>query len=492
MSEIKTLNELFNNVDILKVPSYQRAYSWEEEQLNQFVADMLEMKGKGGYYYGHFILEETDERTFEIIDGQQRITTFILFLMVCQYFNKVGYDNFINKFETVAYDQDTFEAVKSQLKSTIDEWDIENLEFATERTLSLQRILFALKHFKDFFINGKLNLKLELAEIDDYIKILSEAHISTHRTNSKAVAVQIFELQNTRGIKLNLIEKVKSKLMKAVYLNAESEKAETIISDIQKNFSEIYRSEESASLSAFVGELTLEDILFSHLTVVDDGTKLSANSKNIFNSPSKWGNREEVILNYFNSIIENGTADEIVNYVILFVQKFRLSVGFVSKKLPMLDLENHIIGDALILDKQLSLEFFIILFHVHGDTFFKRADILELWERFLFIRDFHDRYYQMKYRDDFAELLYLIAKNLENVEVILNRYLINGFRPDLMEEQNLALTVTNYVKNNESNILRNAFHWWSGKMVYALYKFEIKQGADLKKLRKIIKGGRSV
>ena len=31
----------------LRVPSYQRAYAWEELQLNQFISDMLEIIEKG-------------------------------------------------------------------------------------------------------------------------------------------------------------------------------------------------------------------------------------------------------------------------------------------------------------------------------------------------------------------------------------------------------------------------------------------------------------
>ena len=75
-----TLGDLFNGKK-LRVPSYQRAYAWEEPQLVQFVSDLLST-GKE-YYYGHFILEENSD-SFKIIDGQQRITTFILFLLICR------------------------------------------------------------------------------------------------------------------------------------------------------------------------------------------------------------------------------------------------------------------------------------------------------------------------------------------------------------------------------------------------------------------------
>ncbi len=354
MAEIdEDLDDLFIKATKLKVPSYQRAYAWETEQLNQFISDMLEMVDKGGYYYGHFILEKTTDG-FDIIDGQQRLTTFILFLIVCRLLKSEGFENYISKFETVDYDQEAFKCVQERLIDTNEEWKIEDFELISDQTSSIQRILFALNYFRKLFKDGKSEFKLDSAKIDDYVKTFTQAHISTHITDSKAIAVQIFELQNTRGIKLSLIEKVKSTLMKAVYLNAESEKKDGIISNIQKNFAEIYRLEEAVSLNAFRGELTLEDILLHHLRIVDDGAKIAATDKNIFNSPSKHGDKEKSILSYLDKQICEKSPLSVVEYITLLTNNFKISVEIVSKELPKKDKENRLIGDVLILRQKLE------------------------------------------------------------------------------------------------------------------------------------------
>jgi hypothetical protein len=491
MNKIENIVDLFNEATKLKVPSYQRAYAWEEGQLNQFISDMLELKDKGQYYYGHFILEERNDKIFEIIDGQQRLTTFILFLIVCKFLKKEGFDNYIGKFETVDYDQKAFNIIQNKL-GEISDWEIENFGLTSEPTLSIQRILFALNHFKQLFKDRKQKLRLELEEIDDYVKVLTSAHISTHTTRSKAIAVQIFELQNTRGVKLNLIEKVKSKLMKAVYLNADSENAENIITDIQKEFAEIYRFEETASLHAFKGELTLDDILLHHLRMVDDGTKLFAVDKNIFNSPSKHGNREEAILVYLDKCISNKQSKEVVEYVIQLTNSLTKSILFVSKELHVIDKQNYLIGDVLILDKTLSLEFFILLSHKGFVTSMENEEIIRLWEKLLFTRDFHGRYFRLQYTDDFERFFLEVAASKESLNKILERYVKKGFRDEKMIEGSLPKTVQTYIQENKSNILNNAFHWWSGKMVYTLYKYESSIDANRKELREIMKKGRSV
>lgn len=483
----------------LRVPSYQRAYAWEELQLNQFISDMLEIMEKGEYYYGHFILEDTKEGYYEIIDGQQRITTFILFLMVCQLFGKDGLKHYIDNFETVDYDAEAFKTIQTNLNNTNENWDknIFNSLTIKSQTLSIQRMLFALNYFIKSFNENK-KMRLEIDKIDCYVKTLTQSHISTHITKSKAVAVQIFELQNTRGIKLNLIEKVKSKLMKAVYLNDNTQKTEETIEKIQSNFADVYRNEEAVAGNTFRGDLSLEEILLHHLRIVDDGSKI-INKENDnggkFSSPSKSGNSEEAILNYINDRIIEKQPYEIVDYILNLSEKFKMSVELVSTILPKYDIENRLIGDVLILDKRISLEFFILLFHLQHSTLIQSIEFVKDWERFLFIRDFHDKYYYLANKDNFEDLFLKISKSeFDSIPIkdILNLFIANGFRKDKMDEGNLPKTVANYINEHKLHILNNAFTWWTEKMVYIIYKYELSKNADFQMLREIMKKGRSI
>ncbi len=492
------LESIFGDRKLI-VPSYQRAYAWEDLQLKQFIADMLEItnlseivgKNGGQYYFGHFILEETND-CFEIIDGQQRITTFIIFLMVCQLFcENDSLDKYIDSFETVDYDQELFIRIKDDLKKNSENFDLNSWELLNNdtQTLSIKRIMYAIKYFKELFESEK-NPALIYKDINKYINTFLDAEISIHKTDNKAVAVQIFELQNTRGIKLSLIEKVKSKLMKEIYLNSESTETEENIKIIQREFAEIYRLEELLSSSAFRGDLSLDDILLHHLRMVDDGTKLTTENKNSFNSPSLFGNKEELILYYISDSIKGKSKKDIVDYIKNLSCKFKLSVDLVSLKLPKYDRDNDLIGDVLILEKGLSLELFILLWHLKKEDEIKSKEILRKWERFLFIRNFHDKYFNMQHKDDFELLFFKITKN--NTDEVLNNFVGDGFRIDLMDDENLPETNCTYIMINKDNILNNAYHWWSEKMVYLLYKYEMKIGADKVKLREIMKNGRSI
>ncbi len=490
MEANKSLKGLFEATEI-KVPSYQRAYAWEEKQLEQFVNDMLEVanKDEGKYYFGHFILEQTEENKFEIIDGQQRITTFVLFLMVCKLFSKNEYSNYVEKFKTVDYDQPMFEAIQAKLVNSDKEWSMDDFYLAGDNaTLSIKRIIFALNYFRKLFVNKKLDTD----KIGKYVETFTSAHISTHITQDKAVAVQIFELQNTRGIKLSLIEMVKAMLMKAVYLHSKTAESEHKINLVRNEFAEIYKLEELTSSKAFRGELLLEDILLHHLRIVDDGSKLISDANgNKFSSPSKSGNKEDVILNYIKKQIVQKESNEVVDYIVNLSKKFKMSVELVSKILPKYDRQNRLIGDVLILDKSISLEFFMLLFHLEQGSLIQDVAFVKCWERFVFTRDFHEKYYRLVYKDNFEDLFFQISKS--EPKQILENFIKNGFRPDVMDANNLPKTVSNFVAQKKGNMLNNAFsQWFKPKIVYILYKYEISEQANLRYLRKIMKKGASV
>ena len=85
------INGIFNGSRLLEVPFYQRSYVWDEEQWDRFLADMeFETKTKKPYFLGSIIFKNgPTPNTWDnfsdckiVIDGQQRLTTLIIFFKV--------------------------------------------------------------------------------------------------------------------------------------------------------------------------------------------------------------------------------------------------------------------------------------------------------------------------------------------------------------------------------------------------------------------------
>lgn len=62
------------------IPIYQRRYSWEEKQITELFDTLTNNDGLSDIFMGTIQLNHENEEKYEIIDGQQRLTTFILLL----------------------------------------------------------------------------------------------------------------------------------------------------------------------------------------------------------------------------------------------------------------------------------------------------------------------------------------------------------------------------------------------------------------------------
>jgi len=83
-AERADLNDLFRKQAVYKVPEYQRRYSWKEKH---FAALWKDIKDGIKHNRVHHLDEitvvpfrEDDPTTFQVIDGQQRLTTLALLI----------------------------------------------------------------------------------------------------------------------------------------------------------------------------------------------------------------------------------------------------------------------------------------------------------------------------------------------------------------------------------------------------------------------------
>lgn len=85
--ELKTINELQKNTFF--IPSYQRGYRWSYKEVVELLDDISnftprlvgdESDEKTWYCLQPIVVKEMDSEKYEVIDGQQRLTTIYLIL----------------------------------------------------------------------------------------------------------------------------------------------------------------------------------------------------------------------------------------------------------------------------------------------------------------------------------------------------------------------------------------------------------------------------
>jgi len=174
---LKKFNELFNDRRNIVVPEYQRPYIWGKEKSEEFLKDLEEYFIMGSpnmpYYIGTilYFLNKKEDR-YEIIDGQQRITTLLIMQRI----------------------------VTDEKLSTV-----QNISFDSHQ--SIQYIKEAQAYFqKNKDILAKLQQK-------DIFKKLSLTLIITH---SEDDAFTFFDTQNNRGVKLGATDYLKAYHLRAI------------------------------------------------------------------------------------------------------------------------------------------------------------------------------------------------------------------------------------------------------------------------------------
>ncbi|WP_417609299.1 DUF262 domain-containing protein [Owenweeksia hongkongensis] len=292
-----TISDIFSpRKNTFAVPNYQRAYSWEvgadeDKQIPQFLTDLKDHPiNVPQYHLGHFLFEQdkTDRNKFWIIDGQQRMTTAVIF-MSCIYSRLKSdpkmeketaniYSEYLlntdgkQKFETVNYDNNFF--INNIIDSRSDTVD----------TKSRKRIIQAKKYF------SKEIEKVDTQTILHWKQLIENSKITTDTVEDKAEATQIFTFQNDRGKDLTDLEKLKAYLMLQIYLSCKTSESNpnVAINYIEKEFESIYRSLEKIKIANENQILSYHTTAFLALAGTAMDRIKNAFNKQIETSRQKW------------------------------------------------------------------------------------------------------------------------------------------------------------------------------------------------------------
>lgn len=81
-AQIANLAALFGGAVALRIPAYQRPYTWTPVEVAALLVDLLSaFERRAPYYFiGHIVLVKTDRGDMEVADGQQRLATFTMLL----------------------------------------------------------------------------------------------------------------------------------------------------------------------------------------------------------------------------------------------------------------------------------------------------------------------------------------------------------------------------------------------------------------------------
>ncbi|MBK7000320.1 MAG: DUF262 domain-containing protein [Rhodoferax sp.] len=83
-TENNTFRKLIGNGLTYSIPRFQRDYSWTDDEWEDLWLDLqgtLQLGGEPAHYMGYLVLQSADDKSFDVIDGQQRLTTVSIIVL---------------------------------------------------------------------------------------------------------------------------------------------------------------------------------------------------------------------------------------------------------------------------------------------------------------------------------------------------------------------------------------------------------------------------
>ncbi len=201
-----SLESIFKN-RTFKIPDYQRGYAWDTRQVDDLINDiMLLMENQNTHFTGTIVAIRSDERDalFDIVDGQQRLTTILIILKCIHDRNVPQYSYLFEQYIERKINGDSIVVLKHNKESKDFYYD------------------YIIRDNKpDPEVNSHENLKTAKEKIEKWLKDFSESEkiveILTHRLkfifftpDDFKEAGLMFEVINNRGKRLSELEKIKN------------------------------------------------------------------------------------------------------------------------------------------------------------------------------------------------------------------------------------------------------------------------------------------
>lgn len=270
-SELLSISKIFSE-NLFRIPDYQRGYSWTEKQLKDFWMDIEQIEEGRNHYTGVLTLEDVPQATYSlwnddiwiiksrgyrpyyVVDGQQRLTTIIVFIQAVleilhqKEFEMLNYtpvedirrrfifdskDGGISRSYIFGYEKDnpSYEFLKTKI--FLEQSDSHS---TNEETIYTHNLLAA-KQFFDQQLKNLANTELE----QYYARVTQNLLFNIYTISEDIDVFVAFETMNNRGKPLSHLELLKNRLIfLSTKFNVEAEEKSKLRMTINESWKTVY------------------------------------------------------------------------------------------------------------------------------------------------------------------------------------------------------------------------------------------------------------
>ncbi|MFD0695741.1 DUF262 domain-containing protein [Paenibacillus sp. GCM10027628] len=322
------LQKIFSESFWFVIPEYQRSYVWQTDNVTELVEDLIyafEHKPGNDYFLGSLVMKKLKESSFpeyEVLDGQQRLTTFFIMMAVLR--DLIEVPLYVDTLQKKIYQEENLlENVPARTRLTykirdkVEDFIANYIIFkgGTEKIAEIKSYLEGENVSLANMANTVLVLREQLQDVlkeydlQQFIRfIFNKAlfiYVSTENTED---AFRLFTILNNRGIPLTNADILKSQNVGSLTNDKEKNKYAKIWEDIEGKHGENFDR-----FLQFIRTILIKEKARTNL--LEEFTELVYNAK----TPSlRIGKETFEFVQKYNDIYEN----------IIELQSSELSNGF--------------------------------------------------------------------------------------------------------------------------------------------------------------------
>ena len=326
-----SINQVFLNNRVLKIPFFQRGYVWNEANWQRFFDDiahgasLLDTETPEKYFLGSIILKDAGFKNgfhqFDVIDGQQRLTTIVMF-MKALYLALGRNDIFRNGFMQMSLSGESKPILVANYNDLRVYNEIVELEALKTEPIADNRLAKAFSYFAKRILaaanpidgSAPISLPALLNSVINYVRLVS---IEVQEGEN---AQKIFETINCTGIKLTTGELLKN------YLFDESDR-----DTYERTWKPVFERDnqnywEGDMVNGRIADSHIENFFYRYMLIKmqEPAIKAGLTQHEVKSFRQKDGlfDKFRLLLDKFG-ILKEDAINEIVSYAKLYAETFK-------------------------------------------------------------------------------------------------------------------------------------------------------------------------
>jgi uncharacterized protein with ParB-like and HNH nuclease domain len=257
-------NELIGNKKY-RIPYFQRDYSWSTEQWEDLWLDIdAVMKESDEHYMGYLVLQTSDNKEFQIIDGQQRITTVnLIILAAIKSIKKIAQkgeeveengqriknltERYIGNADPVSLEYDNTLVLNKNNDDFYKDYIVKLDQLPVRNLSTTEKLMKKCFLYYEDKLNNRFNTGKEYAQF--IIKMVDSLFFTVITVDNEMNAFRVFETLNARGVQLSSADLLKNYFFSIV---ASEKSHKSYISDLEKRWVKLISNIKAQKITDFL------------------------------------------------------------------------------------------------------------------------------------------------------------------------------------------------------------------------------------------------